>query len=242
VTYRKPVRIPRSARTVQLVVNLPEPRPSERPQPPQDPSKRSAWGRLWAIAKVAGPVCASLAALFIAIAALRSQDAAVSEQRKVDRAAAAASQLEQAEKVYFIVEDPAAPLASPQAGALVVQNASTSPVDELTFYVVFTAPGAHGVTTGQSLTLDMETMPSCARMSFNIEDYIAQALRQAQGGPRPQIKLVWAGLSMSFSDNSGQFWQESGFGPPRHASFTDLPEGGLYLQINPQWTAAPGCS
>jgi hypothetical protein len=241
VEYRKLLRLPRSSRAIQLVVNLPESPPAVAPlSPPPTPPKPSGRARVWAIAKVAGPAAASLAALIISLAAYLNQQSANSEQHQVDQAAAILNQEQQAGKVYFFMDTPV-----PLSSILTVENTSTSPVYELMFLIDFEGPNARrSKLTSQTMTLDLETMPSCAVATINLDTYISQALDELYKTTGPmQIKIVYGSPVMSFQDNHGLFWEETAYGQPRRTTFDQaLIPSGLSKQISPHYEAASGCS
>lgn len=226
------LKVPRSSRTIQLVINIPEP-----PAPPaaiSPPPKPRGWARAWTVLKVAGPATVAIAAIVISILSLQRQGAANRDlqaanaaARQANAEAAAASQRRDAEQVSFLQTSlPQAPFAS-----MLVENHATTPVYQVTIQVettVFTSltgtrndikayiaalAGGKGYLR-KEFTFYLGDIPACS--SGTVVNLVTAAtaamldntrLAPAVIGSNPVAVNV---TSMSFADSSGVAWQYSG--------------------------------
>jgi hypothetical protein len=107
VKLKQLLKVPRSSRTIELVINIPD--HTAPPTPAATAPKPKDWARAWAVLKAAGPTTASIAALVISILALRGQMSANQEQQQANKTAqqanataSAASQRRAAGQVSFL--------------------------------------------------------------------------------------------------------------------------------------------
>ena len=228
------LKVPRSGRTIQLVINVPE--PSAQPPVISPPPKLTGWARVWAVLKVAGPAIVSIAAIVISILSLQGQAAANrgmqeanAAARQANAAAAAASQRRNAEQVSFLTTAlPQSPFTS-----MLVANHATTPVYEVTVQAeatVFTSltggpKGNKGYIAAliggnaylrKEFTFYLGDMPACSLGTVtNLVTAATAAMldntKLAAGviGANPVAVTV---MSMSFTDSSGTAWQYSGLG------------------------------
>lgn len=130
------LQVPRSSRTIEVVINIPD-HPAA-PSPTATASKPSGRARAWAILKIAGPTVASITALVISVLALLGQMSANRKQQQADTAAqqanaaaSAASQRQAAGQVSFLQ---GASSYSPFT-SLLVENRGVTPIYNVTFQV-----------------------------------------------------------------------------------------------------------
>jgi hypothetical protein len=228
------LKVPRSGRTIQLVINIPEPSAPPAVNPP--PPKVTGWARVWAVLKVAGPATVATAAIVISLFSLQGQAAADRDlqeanaaARQANAASVAASQRQDAEQVSFLQTAlPQSPFTS-----MLVANHATTPVYNVTFQVeatVFTsligAPkglkgyiaalvGGKGYLT-REFTFWLGDMPACS--SGTVVNIVTAATAAMLDNARLPAAVIGANpvavnvTSMSFADSSGTAWQYSGLG------------------------------
>jgi hypothetical protein len=224
VKLERLLKIPRSARTIQLVINIPESSPRSTVSAPLP--KPTGWARAWAILKVAGPATVAIAAIVISVLSLQRQDAtnrdlqqANAAARQVEVAAAAANERRNAEQVSFLETM----LRKPPSVSMVVENRATTPVYNVTFQVEVSAftPLIGAPKTGGKGHLSKEfifwlgNIPACS--SGTVSNLVTAAiaamkktkLAAAVIGTNPVgVYVDW----MSFADSSSVAWRYSGSG------------------------------
>jgi type II secretory pathway pseudopilin PulG len=217
--FERLLKVPRSSRTIQLVINIPEASTPLAVTPVAvKPSRRA---RAWVVLKVAGPSTVAIAAIVISIMSLQGQAAANRDleqsnaaAQQANAAAASARIRQEAEQVSFLQNE----LPRPPFTSLTVENLATTPIYEVTFQVDATAniipTGRNGFLT-KTLTIWLGNIPACSSATVSIVPGVTAALAKKAGlttaeiGPNPVDVIV---DSMSFADSSGIDWQYSGIG------------------------------
>ena len=231
---QRSLKLPRRSRTIEIVINVPElPAPNDAPQTAVRPKLRG-WARVWAIAKVAGPVGASIAAIAISLAALLSQNSANSEQRKVDQAAATLNRTQQAALVSFI-EDPSG---EGFFHTITIENTSASSINGVLFEVQGSKLSSH-----QSLTvwISLGTVPSCSQGNVNVESEFERAINTPLTANSRRVQAIPVSAILYFQDHNGIYWIESGYGPPRRGDPV-LPKQLRMAFAYPKYQKARGCT
>lgn len=205
--FERLLKVPRSARTIQLTINIPE-TPAPPVRPVQEPKKRKLWNRVWVVLKVGGPVIASIVAIIISTLSLQ-------EQRQVDVTTATANQRIEAERVSFLQES-----SNPGSSTtpVLLENLGTAPVNSVTLYIqvendqVKIVPvGTRGDGTGTkstSFSLPLGSIPACSSATVNIRPYVLVVLDLEKSAFANGTFINVS--SMTFSDGNGLYWQYNG--------------------------------
>lgn len=199
-------KVPRSARTIQLVVNVPEASAHSVPPPPvKDASVPKIRDRVWSFLKVAGPVIVSMSAIIISIFSLQEQRQADYEQRQVDVAAATASQRQEAERVSFL-EEPS--LSQATSTLVLLENLSTAPVGVVSLYIRVENVSGIRLAGPVAFYLLLGSMPACSSATINVGPLTVRGL------DLPKAIFEHGAFinvsSMIFSDSNGLNWQYNG--------------------------------
>jgi hypothetical protein len=239
VKFERLLKVPRSGRTIHLVINIPE--PMAVVTPPLKPTRRA---RIWAVLKVAGPSSVAIAAIIISILSLQGQRAATREQQRADAAAAAARERHEAQQVSFLQVH----IPEPPYNSLRVENFGVNPVYDVTFQVnAFSARSVRSSSfLARTFTVWLGNIPSCSSGTIDMTAAVLAGLHKMTGLSlgllRARIfaaEVNW----MAFADSNGGDWQYTGNGEPlqRLESLSDstfLPAG--YLQA--KYKTVVGCT
>jgi hypothetical protein len=173
---RKRMKVPRFARHVEIVINVPEPVPAVQsvPAPTPQPPKPPGWGRAWSVTKVLGPALASVIAIVISVAAFM-------EQRSADQSQASASQRQEAEQISILQEG------GPQASKTVVliENLGTSPAYSpvisflIAGYTLTSESRDKPIYVVEEVYVALNPIPAC---SFATVDFTQAILMQIEDG------------------------------------------------------------
>jgi hypothetical protein len=262
VKLERLLKVPRSGRTIHIVINVPE--SSAPPAVISSPPKPTRSARTWAVLKVAGPATVATAAIIISILSLQGQGSANRDLQQANAAAqqanataATSRQRQGAEHVSFLQN----PLRHPPFTSLLVENLATTPVYNATFQVqaivninhADAKGGAKGYINGlvggkgyvtKTFTLWLGNIPACSSGAVNIVPAATAALLKRTKLTAAQLKGPVAAIAewMSFEDSNGVAWRYFGLeelkqlqGPPMN---TFSPDG--YLQAT--YRAATGCT
>lgn len=233
VKLERLLKIPRSARTIQLVINIPE--SSAKAPPVLAPAKVTRWGRIWTFLKVAGPASVATAALIISLLSLRAQNSA-------NQAAVTAAQEQDAGKVSFLDNG------IPSPGSVMIENLSHSPTYDATLlatvYIPLKTPISNGY-VGISMAFSLNDIPAC---SSGIANLIPVATKAAQSlglfKPSPGHSISASNMlvqSMYFADANGLDWDYSSVG--KLEKLTSLPKFAYDVSsVQVVYSPATGCS
>jgi hypothetical protein len=226
VKLERLLKVPRSGRTIQLVINIPEP-----PAPPAmttPPPQLTGWARAWAVLKVAGPATVATAAIIISILSLQRQGSANRDLQEANAitqqensAAGATRQRQDAEKVSFLQNA----LPPPPFTFLLVENLCITPIYNVTFQVeasilIGLTVGANGRLkyTGfesKTFTFWLGNIPACSSGTASVVPAVVATLM------KNKVKLTALQITgeigiitdwMSFADSNGVAWRYSGIG------------------------------
>src|SRR5260221_8167420 len=263
VKLERLLKVPRSTRTINLVISIPEP-----PQPPAiiaPPPKLSGWAGTWAVLKVAGPATVATAAIIISILSLQEQGSANRDLQQAsvaanqaNAAAAAARERQNAERVSFLQNA----LPRPPFTYLLVENLATSPVYDVTFQLEAIVSTSHAGTKGgtkgyiaglvggkgyvtKAFTLWLGSIPACSSGTVNIAPAATAVMLKKTGITAAQIEASPIAVIadwMSFADSNSVAWRYSGVGDLQKLEYlpanTNLPDG--YLRA--AYKDAVGCA
>lgn len=233
------LKVPRSARTVQLVINVPE-SPVQSSTAAVRP-KPTYWARIWTFLKVAGPAFVAATALIISVLSLR-------EQSSVDQAAATAGQRQNAERVSFLDNGISSP------GSVLIENLSPNPIynDVLSTAILHVFQHVpNGGPIGIGVAISLGDIPPCSSGIVNLISIETKALQSLfltwnPSGlriPTPKIQISGNEIfvqSMSFADSNGLDWQDSSAGGLEQ--LTSLPKYTQQWRVQAVYTPATGCS
>lgn len=250
VRFERLPKIPRSARTIELVINIPDAPVSSPPAPsPTKPPPPSRRARVWAFLKVAGPVVVAVAALVISILGYTDQHGA-------NALAATASERQDAEKVSFISVNPSV------SGSISAQNLSDTQIHEIIFAVsVYSVvyddhlrvPAPHFY---EFVLVELPDLPGCSTSTLDLLAAMTSTLRSAIPSTNPFYEQISSAdmtvNGMFFTDVNGLQWQLSDLGTlGLAAGDSNLPpwtgdweEEGNFAPVikNPVFKSATGCS
>lgn len=195
VKFERLLKVPRSARTIQVIVNIPEaPAPSV-----QEPAKRTLRNRIWAISKVAAPVIASAAAIVISVLSLH-------EQRQTDIAAATAEQRQEAEGVTYVQEPGSS---SGSSIPVLVENLSNAPAVAPTLYIEADTLGpATGGPESATFNLRLADIPACSSATINVGPTAISVLNLSKNALATGTYINVS--SMTFIDSHDLYWEYGG--------------------------------
>jgi hypothetical protein len=231
------------------VTNLPQD-PKVPVNPPAsgiESSKKGAKSRIITTIKAAVPATAtlaslaSIAALTVSILAFSSQNAANREQARVNAAAAAQEQEQQAVKVSWVE----AGLPDPNGNVTIV-NSSPNPIKYVTLRVFAVATT---MTRAQSGTISVFLGPvfGCKQGQLDIQAAVSRLMRARLHATKHEFFfLIFYVSSIWFVDENGRAWTEDAVGPPQSASVIPIidygqPQYGVGIKP-PLYKPAPGCS
>ena len=174
------------------------------PRPPQPP-KPFGWGRVWAIAKVAGPTLTATAALVISLLALVEQRTVDQGQEQANAATEAASQRQAASRVSFLQEgDNATP-------SILVVNLGSTPIYNALIKITLDRADTKNQNVSQTLFAWVGAIPACSSGTGSFDPFLKRDLDQAIALNRnafPEITMN----SMTFTDSNGLAWKYSAGG------------------------------
>ena len=203
------LRLPRSARTLQLVINIPEPAVSSAA--PSEEPEQSAWARLWKFLKVLGPVAVSITALIIAVLSLTAQDNANLQQSLTGKAAEAPI----APSITHQVSFRQGSLPQSYFAHLAISNNSATPAFNVTFQVGISIVAGPEGDAMKAFTLWLGNMPACSSGIADIRSGVIEVMQNIVGPNTLRVgvnTLKISVISMSFADSTGAYWQYSAIG------------------------------
>jgi hypothetical protein len=234
MNFNRLLKVPRSTRTIHLVINIPEtPAHSVAAPSAEDLPQGRPWNRILAASKVAGPIIASAAAIIISIFSLL-------EQNQVYVAMATASQRQEAERVSFVQE----PSTNPRSSTpVLLENLGTLPVDTVSLYVV--------VETYNKLAenfydwnLPLLDIPACSSATINVSPAAISAAHLPASASTDRIAIYVN--TLDFRDSNDLYWQYTGYNDnDGQLQQIASPSGsGLIYSgtIKPSYKSASGCS
>ena len=190
--FERLLKVPRSARTIQVIVNLPE----ASAHPVQEPAKRTLRNRIWAISKVAVPVIVSVVAIVISALSLN-------EQRQADIAAATANQRQGARAVTYLQK----PRSDWSTVPVLVENLSNAPAAAPTLYIEADTSSHVGYPNFASFSLPLNDIPACTSAIINVGPVAIAVLHLSKAA---LVNGNGINVSfMTFSDSSGLYWEYS---------------------------------
>lgn len=216
------VKVPRFARTVEIIVNIPDaPQPTPAHAPPPEPSW---WSRAKGAGKVLGGTIVgltSIAAIIVASMALSEQTSADLEQQQVNEAQAAASQRQQVSQVTYVQEGSQVPRVP-----VVMENLGTSPAYSPILIIQFEGwvypygrKGAKFYPVVGTFSIILNNMPACSSSTVNLGPIIVHDIEIDKSMWPPEVPLKLTELEsptlgasvtgMLFGDGSGRIWQYS---------------------------------
>jgi hypothetical protein len=240
------LKIPRSGRTIQLVINIPEPSVPKTIAVTPHPPKATRRARAWDVLRFAGPSAVSVAAIVISILSLLGQQAANRDMQEANAAAqhanaetAAASQRQNAAQVSFLQTA----LSQSPFTSMLVENHATTPIYQVTVQALATVfakftggpkgikgylaalAGGNSYLT-ENFTFFIGDIPACS--SGTVTDLVTAATSAMLDTKKLAPIVIGANpvavdvMSMSFKDSSGTAWQYSDLGGLR--KLADVPE------------------
>jgi hypothetical protein len=241
------LKLPRSARTIQLVINIPE-AASTSPLAPTSTAKRKrpkGWGLVIATFKSPGSALAALAsiasvaALVVSIFALNSQNTANSSQQSVNRLAIEQAIQQQAQHVSFTVEN------SPHTdfGVLSVQNTSSSPISDVAFGGLLDySRGSNPTVTKVPMWFSLGDLGACQISSINldkvIESFIVRRIHpNIRQYPYGYGLIGLENMALSFTDRNAISWEY-----PQYKALQQRTASYTATIVTPTYKNAPVCS
>ena len=186
VKFERLLKVPRSARTIQLVINIPD----APAHPPTISAKLTRQARVWSFLKIAGPALVATVAIIISILSFR-------EQSFTDQTQHQSAQREEAEQVTFV--------SSAASDYIQVENLGTTPAYSAELEV--NADSSYGFRT---YFLDLGSIPPCSTGMVSIpiiEKFAAGQLAEKKSSSKEIIVMP---VSMYFSDANSIGWIYSG--------------------------------
>jgi hypothetical protein len=210
VRLERLLKVPRAARTIHLVINIPE--PATPPVVVPTPPKPTAWARIWAVLKIAGPASVATAAIIIALLSLHEQDSANRDQQLANKAAEGSIERHDAEQVSFLQDFNSQ---SPPFGTLTVQNRGATPIYAVTFQVEIGTDNSANKFVTKTFVTWLGTVPACSSGTVNIASAAVNLMKEVPSLKKVQIRANGIGIvadSMGFIDSNGLGWQYSSAG------------------------------
>ena len=217
--FSQRLKVPRFARTIEIVINMPEAAPAHALPP-----KPTRWSRVKGVGKVLGGALVgftSIAAIIVASMALSEQKSADREQRQVNETQAAASQRQQVSQVTYVQEGSQVPRV-----LVVMENLGTSPAYSPILILRFEGwvyPDGHQKAKPYpvvgTFSVVLNNMTACSSSTINLGPTIVHDIETDKSIWPPEVPLKLTELEsptlgtsvigMLFGDGSGRIWQYS---------------------------------
>jgi hypothetical protein len=227
--------VPRTARAIHLVINIPDP----VAPPAAEPASAKSWARVWTVLKIAGPVSVSIAAIIIAILSLQAQSFANQQEQRAGKAVEGNIKGQDAEQVSFLQRS----TPKPPYEVLTVENHGSTPVYIVSFQVVVIPITKTGKSVSKLFTVWLGDVPACSSGTIDIAPVAETMIEKSDQLKLAQIRSVgYYVASMHFLDSNGLEWQYTSAGFLQESqAIPEAPSSNKgYLQAD--YKSAVGCA